>query len=247
MASLTRIQLCGRVAVELEGKRLEDDLPGRQGRLLFVYLVVNRLRPAPRDALIEALWPDAQPEKADSALSALLSKLRRVVGAGSLEGRSAVRLVLPEGAWVDFEAAGAALHRAEAAIARGSHAEAWGPGRVAQHISCPGLLPGEEAPWISELRNRLEMIHLRSLEIVAEACLAIGGSELDTAERAARSLVGHAPYRESGYRLVMEVLARKGNDAEALRVYDQLRVLLREQLGTAPSAPTQDLHRRLLA
>ena len=44
----------------------------------------------------------------------------------------------------------------------------------------------------------------------------------------------------------MAVLVRKGNDAEALRVYDELRVLLREQLGTAPSAATQDLYRQLL-
>jgi len=45
----------------------------------------------------------------------------------------------------------------------------------------------------------------------------------------------------------MSALAAEGNQAEALVVYDGLRRLLREELGTAPSAPTQELHRRLLA
>ena len=44
----------------------------------------------------------------------------------------------------------------------------------------------------------------------------------------------------------MEALAAQGNTAEALRVYDELRDLLRDELGTAPSAELQALHRRLL-
>jgi DNA-binding SARP family transcriptional activator len=44
----------------------------------------------------------------------------------------------------------------------------------------------------------------------------------------------------------MEVLAARGNTAEALLVYDVLRTRLRDELGAAPSAPTQELHRRLL-
>lgn len=76
--------------------------------------------------------------------------------------------------------------------------------------------------------------------------LGIGGSEIDAAERDARRLVELAPYRESGYRLVMEALAHRGNTAEALLVYEQFRVLLSDELGTSPSAQTQALHRRLL-
>ena len=51
-----RIQLCGRLIVELQGRRLEDSLRGRQGRLLFAYLALNRDRPVRRDELAEALW-----------------------------------------------------------------------------------------------------------------------------------------------------------------------------------------------
>src|SRR3954463_11699190 len=52
----TRIHLCGRLIVELQGRRLEESLRGRQGRLLFAYLALNRDRPVRPDELAEALW-----------------------------------------------------------------------------------------------------------------------------------------------------------------------------------------------
>ena len=103
------------------------------------------------------------------------------------------------------------------------------------------------APWIDEHRRELEELYLRSLELVGRACLEIGGGELDTAERNGRRLVARAPYRESGYRLLMEVLAERGNDAEALLLYDELRRRLRDELAMAPSALTQAIYRSILA
>jgi DNA-binding SARP family transcriptional activator len=44
----------------------------------------------------------------------------------------------------------------------------------------------------------------------------------------------------------MEALAAEGNIAEALHAYEALRLRLREDLGIAPSGPTQELHRVLL-
>ena len=236
----TRIQLCGRLVARIEGRRVETELPGRQGRLAFAFLAVNRYRPVPRDELADALWDEPA---ASDRLSPLLSKLRSVV---PLDGRGEVRLVLPGAASIDLEAASEGLHRAESAVAQSDFAGAWSPGRVAQHVASREFLAGEDAPWIAEQRRRLEEILVRSLELVGRACVEIGGGELDTAERAARRLIVRAPYRESGHRLLMETLAARGNAAEALLVYDALRCRLRDELGAAPSAPTQELHRRLL-
>jgi DNA-binding SARP family transcriptional activator len=44
----------------------------------------------------------------------------------------------------------------------------------------------------------------------------------------------------------MRALADEGNVAEALRVFENLTVLLREELGVAPSEPTRALHAALL-
>ncbi len=239
------MQLCGKLVARVDGRRVDSDLPGRQGRLAFAYLTLNRHRVVTRSALVEALWPTDQPALVDTALSALLSKLRKALGANRLDGRGDVRLVLPD-AWVDVEAASEAIHRAEAAVARQSWAEAWGPGRVALHVVRRDFLAGEDAPWIDDERRRLEDIELRALECVGESSLALGRSELDSAVRSGRDLIRLAPHRESGYRLLMRALATQGNDAEALTVYENLRLRLRDDLGAVPSAASQDLHRTLL-
>jgi DNA-binding SARP family transcriptional activator len=54
------------------------------------------------------------------------------------------------------------------------------------------------------------------------------------------------PYRESGYLLLMEGLAREGNKAEGLRIYEKLRRRLRDDLGVSPGEEIQELHRQLL-
>ncbi len=45
----------------------------------------------------------------------------------------------------------------------------------------------------------------------------------------------------------MQACARRDNVAEALRVYESLRCLLRDELGIVPAAATQELHKDLLA
>jgi DNA-binding SARP family transcriptional activator len=242
----TRIQICGRLAVEIKGRSVTELIPRRQGRVLFTFLVLNRNRPASRDELIEVLWPGESPPDADGALSTVMSRLRHGIGMTALVGRGDIRLVLPADSWVDFEAADEAIHRAESAIAQERWAAAWGPSLVALFVARRGLLQGEEGAWIEPHRRRLDDIHCSALECYTACALGLRGSELHVGERTARELIARAPYRESGHRLLMEVLAERGNIAEALRAYEDLRVLLRDELGATPSPPIQAVHVRLL-
>ena len=248
LASLhpVRIQICGPLAIERDGQRLDARLPGRQGRLLFTYLVVNRHRQIPRDEVAEALWREPDPAAVDTRLNPLLSKLRRVFGADTVDGRSTLRLGLP-GAWVDLEAAAEAIHRAESSVAQQDWTRAWGPALTALFVAERGFLPGEDAPWIDEIRHQLTVLHLRALECYAAAGLGIAGTELAATVRAGRQLIRLAPLRESGYRYLMQALAAQDNLAEALSVYGQLSECLRDQLGVSPSPATRELYRRLLA
>ena len=87
---------------------------------------------------------------------------------------------------------------------------------------------------------------MRGLECFAAARLGLGGPTLPQAEECGRRLIELAPYRESGHRILMEALEQRGNVAEALLVYERLRVLLRDELGIAPSPAVQRVYRRLL-
>jgi DNA-binding SARP family transcriptional activator len=240
------IELCGRLCIERDGHRVESGLPGRQGRLLFAYLVLNRSRPVSRDELIDAIWWQAQPGAPAAALSALLSRLRRLLGAHWLEGRGELRLALPDDAWVDVEVAREAAALAQAASAEGEYARARGPATLVVQLADRGLLPGLDAPWLDERRRELEELALCSLECIAQAGAPLRGPALAAGESAARRMIERAPYRESGHRRLMEILEARGDVAEALGVYERLRCLLRDELGAAPAPELQAVHERLL-
>jgi DNA-binding SARP family transcriptional activator len=238
-----RVQLCGRICVEVDGQRREPRLPGPQGKRLFAYLTIRRFEALTRQNLMAALWGEQLPASPEPALNALLSRLRAALAPVALDGP---RLLLPPAAWVDLEAARDAIHRGESAVARQDWGRAWSASQITMFTARRGFLPGDDLPWIAEIRRELESLHVRALEAYAQASLNVAGAELATAERSARDLVTRAPFRESGYRVLMAALAARGNTAEALRVYDGLMRLLRDELGVIPSEQTRDLHTQLL-
>jgi DNA-binding SARP family transcriptional activator len=135
---------------------------------------------------------------------------------------------------------------AQSHVANGEWAEAWGPSGVAYHVASRPLLQGHDRSWLDEWRRRLDDVRLHGLECFATARLGLGGPTLPQAEECGRRLIALAPYRKTGYRILMEALEQRSNNAEALLVYDRLRVLLSDELGIAPSPAVQSVYRRLL-
>src|SRR5438445_8381815 len=120
-----RIYLAGEVAIE-RGEQLlrEVDLPGRQGRLAFVYLVVERERAVPQSELAELLWPESLPASWPVALSAVVSKLRQKLGTLGLDRDRVLANAFrcyhfppPTETWLDLEPAANAVHQPEGALA----------------------------------------------------------------------------------------------------------------------------------
>src|SRR5215217_2500264 len=240
------IELCGQLSVSVDGRRREGDLPGRQGRLALAYLALNTGRPVTRERLIAALWGDDASAGHSQALNVVLSKLRRALGSGVLENAGERAVQLTPDARVDLDEVQPALDAAFAARDRGDWvAVTEAADRVAAAADA-GLLPGYEAAWLDEPRRRLEDHGLQARELRGDAGLALGGADLAHAERAATELVEHAPFRESGYLLLMRVREAQGNLVEALRVHERLRTLLREELGVAPRPQVQAEFERLL-
>src|SRR5262245_9611112 len=166
---IPRIYLAGSVAIE-HGEQLvrERQFPGRQGRIAFVFLAANRHRPIHRDELLGAVWPDDAPARTDSALDAILSKLRAVLKAAGLDPSAAgvtvnsgsISLQLPAATWIDIEAAGNALDEAEGALRRNDLDAAWSLANVAVVISRRPFLPDAESPWIESQRASLRAMQM---------------------------------------------------------------------------------------
>jgi SARP family transcriptional regulator, regulator of embCAB operon len=232
--------------VLLDGRQRAPELRGLQARALLAFLVFERHRTVDRFDAIETLWGEHPPAAAAEALRALLSNLRRAIGSERLVGREELRLRLPDGIWVDVEVAARAAHDAESAVALQQWQRAWLAAHVAMNIAGRPLLPRWSGSWIEERRVDLERTWLRALEALAASGVGLAGTELSTAKRAARTLMDTDPYRESGHRFMMQALALEGNTADALLVFERLRVRLRDDLGITPSEQTLQLHTDLL-
>ena len=250
---MLRIYLTGEVAVE-KGERLlrEADLAGRQGRLAFVYLVAERERAVTQSELAEVLWPESLPPSWPVALSAVISKLRQKLGTLGLDRDRVIANAFrcyqfrpPAQSWIDLEAAAEAVHHAEGAVQANQPQAAYGPSLIATTIARRSFLVGEDAPWVMSRREWLRNILVRALDCRVEALIWNG--ELALALDQARAAVDLEPFRESGYRRLMQVLVRQGDRAEAIRVYQQCRQRLADELGVSPSIETESLRRSLLA
>ena len=93
-------------------------------------------------------------------------------------------------------------------------------------------------------RRDLAEIRERALSVLADVCLRSGAAR--EAAKWAEELIALSPFREAGYRRLMEAHVVAGNRAEALRVYEQCRQLLAEELGAYPSPETDSIYRALL-
>ena len=110
-----RVCLTGRVSLEVDGEVLlnESHLRGKQGRLIFAYLVSERIRPVSIEELATVVWEDDLSLAWEGALNALTSRRRShllrtlLVEAGVYFARSSGQylLGLPTDVWLDVEAA----------------------------------------------------------------------------------------------------------------------------------------------
>ncbi len=248
---MLRLYLTGRMAIETDaGVVGEHALPGRQGRLALAYLAIDAQRPVTRDALAQALWDQTLPPAWDSALKALLSRLRTVlVRAGFDAGRAITsvsgcyQLHLPHDAWIDAEACARAIDAAEAALRHGEPTRAWSEATVAAAIARRPVLAGEDLPWVDDLRTSLGAARVRALECLTEVWLASGNPAL--AISLATESIALDPFREPPYRLLMRAHFLAGDRAQALRTYDRYAHLLATELDAPPHPETTALRDHL--
>jgi YVTN family beta-propeller protein len=243
-----KVFLTGRVAAEANGHVLDEArFPGRQGRLLFAYLVAARSRPVPRDELADAIWGESPPASWEKALTVIASKLRGLVAEDGITLTNAFgcyRLDLPEGTWVDLFAAASGVQDAEEALAAGELDQARAAAELSESLARRPFLAGEDGTWVEHKRRDLADIRERALNVLADACLRSGAAR--EAATWAEELIALSPFREAGYRRLMDAHVVAGNRAEALRVYEQCRQLLAEELGAYPSPETDSIYRALL-
>ena len=242
-----RFYITGEVGLEHSGRLTPvGAVSSRQGRLVFAYLVFARDRLVSRDELADALWPAGPPRAWEAALSALISNLRSVLaGAAAIETASGCHRLVPRSpAWVDYEAALNSVDAAEAALRAGDLGGAYGAAGVATNIAERPFLAGDRSSWSEARRRELESTLLRGLDVFVEVHRRNGEAAL--AARIAARALALEPFREAGHRQLMRAQYESGDRAEALRTYQRLRELLRDELGVSPAPATEAVYLEFL-
>ena len=227
----------------------ERELAGRQGRLAFAFLASERHRPIPKEELASVVWRDAPPNEIETALNAILSKLRSALKkAGSTAGvevrARTIEIRLPADVWIDLEHAANAIDEAEGGLRNAEPKRAWSHAVALVVIARRPFLPGEEAPWIEARRTKLRTLLVRGLHILSQITESNGEHAL--AVQYASEMIDLEPFQETGYRHLMQMHAHMGNRGEALRVFGKCRELFRDELGADPSQETERLFLEIL-
>lgn len=227
----------------------DDDAPrplrSQLQKLLLAVLASRRGRSVSTDELVDALWGDALPARPAAALQSQIFRLRRVLAdAGchvETEG-SSYRLEYGrerlDAARFEHLVGEAASRAREPAVAI-----AWLDEALELWRGRPYLEVGDHDAVRADAL-RLDDLRAEAAEQRAELLLELGHRA--EADRAAEALTIEHPFRERPIAIRMRTLAAAGRHADALRVYQEFRTTLGEELGIEPSVELHDLETDIL-
>jgi predicted ATPase/DNA-binding SARP family transcriptional activator len=219
------------------------DVPGARLRGLLVALALRPGHVVPKATLVDWIWGEYPPADAANALQRLVSRLRKALPEGSVEGQTDGYRLLVEPDVVDAV-------RFERLIGRARDDEY--PLRVRLLREALELWRGsamqdvglQESAAFDAAVTRFEGLHLAALEDRFEAEVSLGQGARLVAELT--DLVAAHPVRERLVAALMRALAAAGRSPEALQVYQRTREALADALGIDPSSELSGLHVALL-
>ncbi|KAA9165557.1 AfsR/SARP family transcriptional regulator [Amycolatopsis acidicola] len=219
------------------------DVPGARLRGLLIALALEPGHVVPKATLVDWIWGERPPADATNALQRLVSRLRKVLPEGAVDGQ-------PDGYRLRSEPEAVDAVRFERLAARARTIE--GPQRIRLLREALGLWRGAamqdiglpDSAALDAAVTRLEGLRLTALEDRFDAELNLGNEAEVVAELT--DLVAANPVREKLVAALMRALAATGRDNEALLVYQRTREALADALGVDPSPELSALHVALL-
>nr|WP_246096074.1 BTAD domain-containing putative transcriptional regulator [Streptomyces botrytidirepellens] len=220
-------------------------MPGARLRGLLVALALKPGHVVPKASLIDWIWGEHPPADATNALQRLVSRLRKALPGGVVEGRAdGYRLAVEPDAVdaVRFERLVTAGRARTDECSRRARLlrEALGLWRGAA-MQDVGL---RDSAAFDAAIARLQELRLTATEERADAEVALGrGAEMVTE---LTDLAAAHPLRERLVAALMRALAAAGRASEALLVYQRAKEALADALGVDPSPELAALHIALL-
>ncbi|MFJ8137403.1 BTAD domain-containing putative transcriptional regulator [Streptomyces sp. NPDC096013] len=222
-------------------------------RALLGLLLVRLGNVVAAGQLVDELWSGRPPRRPIATLQTYVSHLRRALASGGEQGgaRARVRHSSP-GYVLEIDPELVDVHRFETLVDRGRQDLAERRFHSARDELSRALALWRGDPYleltsygpIADENERLEQLRLTAVETRAGACLAIG--EADSVVTALYPEVQRYPTRERCVGHLMSGLYLLGRQAESLRLYEQTRRHLADELGVDPGAELQGVHSDIL-
>lgn len=237
--------------------RDEQALALRAGKATAIlkFLALRAHQPVPREVLLEALWPQADPAAANNRLKVAVHHLRQTFVTKGCPSTCEGCVVFRDGCYLfnpnirvstDIQAfeqawqAGVQLERAGRSI------EA-----IPFYLQAETLYRGDlleedlYEEWTLLRREELKDSFLTVLDKLSRYWLQIGN--LDDAVEGWKKILTRDPWREDVYRRIMACSAYRGQRGLALRWYEMCTQALQSQLNIDPEPETIALQQRILA
>ncbi|MEU5209971.1 BTAD domain-containing putative transcriptional regulator [Streptomyces sp. NPDC020742] len=221
------------------------DVPGARLRGLLIALALKPGHVVPKASLVDWIWGENPPAEATNALQRLVSRLRKALPDGVVEGQT-------DGYRLRVEPDAVDAVRFERLVIAGQTRTEDAARRVRLLREALELWRGaalqdgglQDSAAFDGAVVRLEGLRLTATEERVDAEVTLGrGAELVTE---LTDLVAAHPLRERLVAALMRALVAAGRDSEALLVYQRARDALADALGVDPSPELAALHVALL-
>jgi DNA-binding SARP family transcriptional activator len=232
-SSVVRVDVLGPLRITSRGTEITGGL--RKARELIAFLAVHPAG-ATSEAISEALWPAAAPDRAAGQRNLALRKARDMLRAAT--GLTAAMWVLHAAGRYRLDPARVStdLEQFTGALDRARHA-AGDPGRLAACREAARLYRGElaEGAGYDWAGPHAETMRRRALDAWTTIAGLLAPRDIEQALAALESALGHDPYNEFLYQKIMRLQAAAGQPDAARRTLQLLETRL-AGLGLAPGA-----------
>lgn len=229
----------------------EFQLSASKEELLLATLLIRANHVVTADQLQTELWNEAPPQRAAAGVYVYIYQLRKFL---KRPGNSTSRIVTrTPGYLLQLRSDELDSVLFQDAVRRGRlHLRSYRPREAVEEFEsalahlrgaalgglCGGPIVGGFAAWVEESR-------LECLEMLFEAYIMLRRDRESIGML--YSLIAEHPLREAFYRLLMLALYRTDRQADALRVYQEARAVLSEELGVQPCRALRELHQAILS
>src|SRR5579863_1061297 len=219
------------------------DVPGARLRGLLIALALEPGHTVPKATLVDWIWGGRPPAEAANALQRLVSRLRKALPEGLVEGQA-------DGYRLRVEPDAVDAVRFERLVGQARNDE--DPRRVRLLREALALWRGaamqgvglQDSAAFDAAVTRLERLRLTAMEDRFEAEVSLGHGAALVPELT--DLVAAHPLRERLVAALMRALVAAGRDTDALLAFKRAREALADALGADPAPELSALHVALL-